>query len=93
MRKMFCNLCGKEYGDINQDYNDEFSIHTMIGYGSKYDMHILKLDLCSSCMDKLIDQCVIPPVTDIYEMADSQEYKPHERYDEESMYWIKETEE
>ena len=64
MKKTYCNKCGKEFGDVNQDFNDDFSIHTRIGYGSKYDMYYVKLDLCSACMDELIDTCVINPVVD-----------------------------
>lgn len=64
MKKTICNKCGKEFGDTNLDFNSDFSIHTRIGYGSKYDMCGLALDLCSSCMDELIDSCVLSPVID-----------------------------
>lgn len=62
-RKITCNMCGKTF-----DFWDEqegFSIEGMVGYGSKYDMCQLRLDLCCDCMDKIIDQCVISPVKDL----------------------------
>ena len=63
MRKVYCNMCGKEMGfwDIQED----FKIRTEIGYGSKHDGESLELDLCCDCMDKLIEQCKISPVHDI----------------------------
>lgn len=64
MKKTYCNKCGREFGLINYDANDDFSIHTRIGYGSKYDECYLCLDLCSSCMDELIDSCVLNPIID-----------------------------
>jgi hypothetical protein len=62
MKKTYCNKCGKEFGEATQEHNNDFSIHTSIGYGSKYDMCKLELDLCSSCMDELIESCAIFPV-------------------------------
>lgn len=68
MKCTYCNKCGKQIGfkrdagdKYSQDYN-VFSVHTYIGYGSKYDTQYLSLDLCSSCMDELIDSCAITPV-------------------------------
>lgn len=81
MKKTYCNKCGKEFGDITQDYNDSFSIHTRIGYGSRYDMCGLELDLCSSCMDELIESCVISPVIDYEERWRTQE---ESRYQEDA---------
>lgn len=69
MRRAYCNLCGKEFGRDTQDYNGTFSIHTTIGYGSKYDGCELELDFCSSCMDKIIEACAITPVCDVFEEA------------------------
>lgn len=63
MKKTTCNLCGKNFDFW--DEQEDFSIYTRIGYGSKYDDEQLKLDLCCECMDKLIDRCVISPVADI----------------------------
>lgn len=64
MKQIWCNKCGNEIGPSTLDFNDRFSIHTRIGYGSKHDGEMLWLTLCSSCMDKLIDVCAISPVHD-----------------------------
>lgn len=64
-RKTFCNMCGKQFDLF--DEQEEFSITRTIGYGSRYDMCSLRLDLCCKCMDKLIGQCVISPVTELEE--------------------------
>jgi hypothetical protein len=56
-------MCGREFKDA--DYNDELSIHTTLGFGSKYDMSRLDIDFCSVCMDKIIDRCVIPPIKEL----------------------------
>lgn len=58
--KKTCNMCGKEF-DM-WDEQEDFSIYREIGYGSKYDMESLELDLCCECMDKIIDSCKISPV-------------------------------
>lgn len=55
-----CNLCGKELDEA--DRRQYFSMHSIIGYGSKYDGMGVMLDLCSDCMDDLIDRCKISPL-------------------------------
>ena len=62
MKKTICNLCGKNFDFW--DEQEDFSIYTRIGYGSKYDDEQLKLNLCCECMDELIDLCVISPVSE-----------------------------
>ena len=57
------------------DLQEHFSIHTRLGYGSRYDEDELELDLCCECMDKLIDECVIPP---IIENEGRDEYSAYE---------------
>lgn len=58
-----CNVCGKQFDEY--DYQEDFGIHTMVGYGSKYDCTHIDCDICCNCFDKLYDQlktiCVIPP--------------------------------
>ena len=67
-----CNMCGEEIGSLRTlDCNDDFSIHTIIGYGSKYDGFALDIDFCSDCMDKIIDQCHIPPVIDLEDINEA----------------------
>lgn len=58
----YCNKCGKQL-DI-YDKQEDFSLETRVGYGSKYDGRVLNLDLCCSCMDELIDSCLISPIED-----------------------------
>ena len=63
MIKTICNMCGKEFDfwDMQEDFHIE---KDEIGYGSKHDGMHLKLDLCCSCMDSLIDRCIIPPIAE-----------------------------
>lgn len=55
-----CNRCGKKF-DI-WDAQENFSINTRLGYGTKYDGDDLELYLCCGCMEELIDGCVISPI-------------------------------
>ncbi len=59
-KELYCNKCGKKM-DIF-DIQEHLSLQGRFGYGSKYDGDDYDLDLCCECMDKLIDECVIPPV-------------------------------
>ena len=64
MKNTTCNLCGKTF-DL-WDEQEDFSIYKRrIGYGSRYDDHELKLNLCCDCMDRIIDMCVIHPTVDL----------------------------
>ena len=62
MRKITCNMCGKEF-DV-WDAQEDFNISGWIGYGSKFDGLYLQLDLCCDCMDNLIRSCKITPVSE-----------------------------
>lgn len=55
-----CNVCGKTFDQA--DRNQHFTMYARIGYGSKYDGDELMLDICTDCMDSLIDRCVISPL-------------------------------
>lgn len=57
-----CNLCGKKF-DI-WDKQENFTFESHLGYGTKYDGSKLSIHLCCSCMEALIDNCVISPVVD-----------------------------
>jgi len=46
------------------DIQEKFSFHTRLGYGSRYDEDYLDIDLCCECMDKIIDECLISPITE-----------------------------
>ena len=59
-KEITCNRCGKKF-DI-WDMQENFSINTRLGYGTKYDGDDLELDLCCGCMEKLIDECAISPI-------------------------------
>ena len=58
--KMRCNKCGKEMNIW--DRQEKFSIHSICGYGTKYDGSEIQLNLCCDCMEELIDICVVSPV-------------------------------
>ena len=59
-----CNMCKKEFDKV--DYNQDFSFHHKVGYGSIYDGDEINLDLCCDCIDKvikyIIDECEINPI-------------------------------
>lgn len=55
----FCHCCGKEY-DLT-DYTGGVTVSRDLGYGSKYDGEYLSMNICCSCMEKLIDGCKIVP--------------------------------
>ena len=57
---LHCNHCGAELDmwDLQQDY----TIHTTCGYGSRHDMQEIDLRLCCACFDAIIDGCKISPV-------------------------------
>lgn len=60
MNIRYCNICGSkmDFWDIQEDY----TIHTTAGYGSKYDEEEIELHICCDCMDKIIDKCKITPI-------------------------------
>lgn len=58
--KTICNKCGREFDMWDEQEN--FSICTQCGYGTKYDGCRIELDLCCECMEKLIGECEISPV-------------------------------
>lgn len=64
MREIRCNKCNKMFDQF--DMEQGFSIYHRIGYDSKYDGGRLAVDLCSDCMDDLIDimkdEFIIPPI-------------------------------
>lgn len=61
-KEIICNRCGKKFDFW--DTQEDFSIERNLGYGTKYDGSILELDLCCECMEKLIEDCVISPISD-----------------------------
>ena len=59
-KETICNMCGKKFDFW--DTQEGFSINADLGYGTKFDGGTLELDLCCSCMEKIIESCAIPPV-------------------------------
>ena len=61
-----CSMCGKKF-DM-WDEQEDFCFVRHIGYGSKYDMKGLYLNLCCDCFDKIADWflplCVQNPLRD-----------------------------
>lgn len=49
--KIVCNMCGKEFTQL--DIQENRGIHDIFGYGSRYDGDTIDLDLCCECFDKL----------------------------------------
>ncbi len=60
--KTHCNLCGNLFSVW--DENENFTINKPLGYGTKYDGDRLNLRLCCSCIEKIIENCAINPVTE-----------------------------
>lgn len=60
MNIRYCNICGSkmDFWDIQEDN----TIHTTAGYGSKYDEEEIELHICCDCMDRIIDECKITPI-------------------------------
>lgn len=60
-------MCGKQF-DI-WDEQENFGIHHLVGYGSKYDGERIEMDLCCDCFDKIIDtlipMCVHSPIVEV----------------------------
>lgn len=61
-KETICNKCGKKFDFW--DTQENFSISKILGYGTKYDGSVLELDLCCECMNKLISECAVSPLSD-----------------------------
>ena len=66
MQKKICNMCGKEFDLLDEQSN--FGFHYRVGYGSKFDLSRIDLNLCCDCFDSVMDyilpKCVKNPITD-----------------------------
>lgn len=60
MNIRYCNICGSKM-DL-WDIQEDFTIHTVASYGSKYDSEEIELHICCDCMDHTIDRCKISPI-------------------------------
>lgn len=64
--KKICNYCGKELDLFDQQ--QDFIIHTQIGYGSIHDGDRVHCQLCCDCFDKLVGECKISPIVEEVQM-------------------------
>lgn len=64
--RKICSMCGKKFDMWGEQ--EDFCFVRHIGYGSKYDMKGLYLNLCCDCFDKIADWflplCVQNPLRD-----------------------------
>ncbi len=60
-------MCGKKFDTWDEQEN--FGIHSIPGYGSKYDGDRIELDLCCECFDKVMDiivpMCQESPIREV----------------------------
>ena len=67
-----CNMCGRDldFWDLQED----FSIKRECGYGTIFDGDSLFLRMCCSCMEKLVESCVVSPVEEnTYDVISTEE--------------------
>lgn len=55
-----CNLCSNPLDEW--DLQEDFTIHKFVGYGSRYDLSEVHLQMCCNCFDKIVDSCKINPI-------------------------------
>lgn len=60
---VICNKCGEKLDFW--DKQEGFFINRKLGYGTKYDGDKLNLHLCCNCMEKLIDECKVTPISNL----------------------------
>lgn len=53
-----CNMCGQLFDDW--DEQEDFGFTHRVGYGSKFDLQVLRCDFCCNCFDKLMDEYILP---------------------------------
>ena len=64
-----CNMCGKTFDFW--DEQEKLCFDHQIGYGSAYDLHRIRLNLCCQCFDKVLNwilpQCKHNPMSEFQE--------------------------
>lgn len=60
-----CNLCGNTFDMY--DLHEGYGIKRKLGYGATHDGSFVIINICCSCMQKMIDECAIPPFASIGE--------------------------
>lgn len=64
MLKHVCNICGKDFGLV--DEREDFSIRRTAGYGTMFDGQRIDLDICCSCFERrIVPMCKIAPVREV----------------------------
>lgn len=58
-KKKRCNVCGTQL-DM-WDRANGVTVEEILGYGSRYDLHRVKVRFCHSCFDALLDSCKVSP--------------------------------
>lgn len=58
--RQVCNVCGRDLDEV--DVQEDYGIHKVMGYGTKFDGDTLDLHLCCNCMENLIDSCAVSPI-------------------------------
>lgn len=56
-----CNMCGATLSIVDE-IEDYSIIKDPLGFGTIYDGNKLDLHICSSCLEKLIQACALPPI-------------------------------
>jgi hypothetical protein len=61
LEAVVCNGCGKsiQHDDI-REMNKMNGFTATFGYDSKHDWEVWRFDLCEECLEKIIDQFVVP---------------------------------
>lgn len=58
-----CNICGKSF-DIFDEQGNYSIFNKRMGYGSDNDGACLDLHICCECMDAIISNCTISPLSE-----------------------------
>lgn len=69
---LICNLCGKSFESIDNQYGINLSI--VFGPLSKYDGCVFDADFCCSCIDRITSNiavnCAIQPIEELSSSTD-----------------------
>lgn len=68
-----CNLCGADFSPEDEEL--DFGLDMILPYGSVHDMAHLRLDLCCRCLDRLMDEYIVPncKINPLVEVMDENE--------------------
>lgn len=79
--KRVCNFCKKQFDQYDTEL--DFGFDMILPYGSEHDMAHLRLDVCSHCFDKMMDDYIIPncQINPLVEVMDEDEV-PWEEFED-----------